>query len=152
MPLGLFVLFNVLWLMGDARWHKRDIERRHLVAPAQRLADAVERFHAQKARYPATVDELRSLRDADGQPALAALLDGAKRHEVDLVGVRIPKPGAGARRVLVVVSGPKGRIEILPGGVARLSNGLAGHCLPEGAERGSWVRTGPDGVIADGGQ
>jgi len=151
-PLGFLVLFSVLWLMGDAQWHKCDVERRVLVMPAQRLAEAVERFHAAKARYPATVDELRSLRDTDGQPALAALIDGAKRHEVDLVGVRIPKPGAGARRVLAVISGPQGRIEILPGGVARLSNGLAGHCLPEGAKRGSWVRIGPDGVMADGGQ
>ena len=144
-PPTLLLLFIVWSYVGEACYWHRHREFAALVAPARVLSEAVEGFREKHARYPATVDEVRALRLGEGKP-LEDLTGSARRIGVELRDVRVPATAAGEDRVLVVISGSEGRIEVLPGRIVRISAGLAGRHFPRQIGPNSWLRIVPDKV------
>lgn len=143
-PPALVLLLGVWWYVYEAHhWHtKREWSR--LVGPARFLSEVIELSREERGRYPATADEVWSLRGGGGKPVVKLLIDGARELGVELADVTVPEPVPGRERVLVVVSGPKGRVEILPEHVVRISAAIAGHHLPKQIEPGSWVQIIPE--------
>jgi len=78
------------------------------------------------------------------------LIDGARKLGVELDEVTVPEPASGHGRTLVVVSGPKGRVEILPGHIIRISEAIAGRHLPNQIEPDSWLQIIPEEAGRDG--
>jgi len=118
--------------------------------PARFLSEVVEMSREKRGRYPATTDEVWALRGSSGRPAVKLLIDGARRLGVVLDKVTVPQqPASGAERILVVVSGPKGRIEILPGHIIRISAAIAGEHLPRQVSPTSSVQIIPEEAERD---
>ena len=119
--IGLFVLLLGLalnWLLCPGHpLSPRDLLLRH----AGGLAQGARVFWQDHGRYPASVEEWRSLR-AGGEPLVDLVTETSRRAGCPLTEVTVPPPGApdGAAPVLVMRGG-SGRLAIYSDGRVGLS-------------------------------